>query len=92
MGYCIEDSIVRVDLFKPSGKWAYNGAVNMKETWDTSSPDDALEIAMDRGGIEGVTVNWRTWLAEGGMIVCLNPCHKYAYPVMLKERNTTPTR
>ena len=76
MGYTIEDKMVRVDIFKPSGKW-YD-TVEME--WDTYESENELihEIfhrcmgEQSAGDYIGMTA------------VCLDPYHKHSVPLMIR--------
>jgi hypothetical protein len=77
MGYSINNGMVRVELFKPSGNWACEGAIDMGEYYDEGLTTEAVKKALD-DGIEGFCGNWREYI-----VVCLDPYHQYHYPVML---------
>jgi len=75
MGYHQNDSMVRVDIFRPSGKWYETIAIDMEEFYDHSYAKDAVEIA---------TVKKRgAPLVPGWIYVCTEPYHKNAHPILL---------
>jgi hypothetical protein len=79
MNYSNDDSMVRVDFFKPSGKWYETVAVKFVCYWSSDKPggmlvEDAfvksLELCMgDR--LKGMTA------------VCLEPYHEHTHPLMV---------
>lgn len=72
MGYAKDDASVRVDVFKPSGKWCETYQVMFTE-YSNPNIHEAFEHALVEAGIE---------LEAGFMAVCLNPYHKYEHPLM----------
>ena len=75
MGYAVEDSKVRLDRFKQSGKWYDSYSLDMQGFWDVGpTPHDAVQAAMDKQGIRGI---------EGGFVIVLEPYHKHSYPVVI---------
>lgn len=75
MGYNAQDSFVRVDRFKPNGKWYDTFAIDMGEFYNDPFIHDALKKAIIGAGVN----------IDGYRIVCLEPYHKYAHPVMLSD-------
>ena len=76
MGFSTDGSAVRVDLFKPSGKWSetiaisganYRGCIH-------DSVKDAVKKVVGNS-------------YAGYTAVCLEPCHEYSHPVsfIIKE-------
>lgn len=80
MGYSESDSDVRMSLFKPSGKWSRDAAVNMGGVYHEPLIHDAVAKAW-LAAHDGMPP------AEGWTIVCLEPYHKHAHPVMLKDND-----
>lgn len=83
MGYTEDDSMVRVDFFKPSGKWYTTKAIK----WDRYSMRDG------NGNCELLSETFKRCLDEqigvrlSGMIaVCLEPYAETSYPIMLMPR------
>ncbi len=82
MGYSSNESMVRVDFFKESGKWYTTEAVNFdvvylveKEDFKTIHPVDALKLALEahlKGRLNGM------WA------VCLKPYCALDFPAMIK--------
>lgn len=75
MGYTTDDSFVRIDFFKPSGKWyctesmkwkGYNGFIH-----DEFKESLREHIEEDRG-------------LSGMHVVCLEPHNINSYPLMIK--------
>lgn len=75
MGYHVNDSMVRVDRFKERGKWYDSHMVDMNSVYHHNSIHDGLKECLARDGIN----------IEGYIIVCLEPYHKHAHPIMLKD-------
>ena len=77
MGYSDKESIVRVDFFKPSGKWYDTRAVDMDGFYNTDVIHEAVKLALHKAGC-----------ADRGFIaVVLKPYHKNSFPVMLKPES-----
>jgi len=65
---------VRVDFFKPGGKWGYTEAVIMDEGYTDTSIHRAFAKALHKH-LEG--------RMKGMIAVCLEPYHEYSFPLML---------
>lgn len=71
--YSNNPGMVRVEFFKPNGKWYMTEAHDMSEFWDYGIiPHDAVKAALEKAG---------RWLPHFTIVV-LEPYHKSAYPVM----------
>lgn len=81
MGYSMNEGCVRVDIFKPSGKWYETFAVDMREFY-RGDIIDALKKGMDKN--PDLSERWRGWLDNGGLIVCLEPYHQHSHPICLR--------
>lgn len=79
MGYHIYDYMVRVDQFKPNGKWYQTLSINMNNLYDHHCVHEALKIALQNDGRD----------VERWTYVCLEPYHKHSHPVMLKAKDLT---
>lgn len=74
MGYSNNPGSVRVDFFKPGGKWYMTEDLDMVRFWDFGiAPHEAVEAALE---VKGRNLKRFTR-------VVLKPYHKSAYPVML---------
>jgi len=77
MGYSADDNMVRVDFFKPSGKWYTNEAVKWTGEWK------------GQGIFEAFAQSLRDHLRNGRLsemdAVCLEPYHEHCHPIMLKN-------
>lgn len=74
MGYAVEDSKVRVDRFKTSGKWYDSWQIDMAEHYRATSLHDAVRECCLAAGMN----------TEGYTLVCLEPYHQHSHPVMLR--------
>ena len=81
--YSENPGMVRVDYFRPSGKWYMTEAVDMSDDWDEPFIHDAVALALGRhwvkshGGVERRD-RWQQFT-----VVVLEPYHRNAYPIML---------
>lgn len=80
MNYSENPSSVRVDFFRPSGKWYMTEALDMRDFWTSGpgnmGPADAVRAALER------TERGRG-LLESFIVVVIDPYHQYEYPVVL---------
>ena len=65
--------VVRVDYFKPSGKWYMTEAHDMSDYWDEPDIYRAVESTLRRDG---------RFLRHFDIVV-LEPYHRNPYPVMI---------
>lgn len=77
MGYCEDDSMVRVDFFRSSGKWYTSEAVK----WTGNYDDDIFE-SFEKSLCDHFEGTNR--LSEMDA-VCLKPYHKYSHPIQIKS-------
>ena len=85
MGYTTNDYHVRVDRFKESGKWYDTLEVDMENHYYDLDIYKALASSINES-YSHVNNFVDGWLAQGGSFVCLEPCHKNAFPIMLRNR------
>lgn len=76
--YSDNPGMVRVDYFRPSGKWYMTEAHDMTGYYDTSDPYSAVEQALRDAG---------RWLPHFTIVV-REPYHQYSYPVMIVAKET----
>jgi len=76
--YSDDENMVRVDIFKPSGKWYTTFAIewNLKHYL-------AEDIMLRPALLEAVKSHPDGNLASGWIIVCLEPYHEHAHPQMI---------
>lgn len=67
--------MVRVDFYKPSGKWYMTEAYDMSEWYDMPDLHKAIGEMLDTGATAG-------WWKRFNVVV-LEPYHKYAHPQMI---------
>ena len=91
MSFTTNEGRVRVDFFKPSGKWYGPASVDMSQHYTGDIHEcfrSACVAEQGRGGGEsewGHTFTPQNWVAEGGAIVCLEPYHEHSHPLMIKR-------
>lgn len=73
--YSENESSCRVSIFKPSGKWDEDIAVNMGEYYNHDSLSQAVLLALSDHGRR---------IQDDYIYVCLDPYHKHAHPQMLR--------
>lgn len=72
--YSDSPNMVRVDFFKPSGKWYYTAQLNMNVGWKGDTLiHDSIKLAMKEQGLSR-----REFIA-----VILDPYHEHSHPIML---------
>lgn len=76
MGYIDDPSMVRVDFFKPGGKWYCTEAVRWTGGYGDVEIHEAFAESL-REHLQG--------RLHGMVAVCLEPYHSYAHPLMLKD-------
>ena len=79
---------VRVDIFKDTGKWYSTGWVDMAPWFNTESVHGAVREACNAeatkaNGEWGLVRNADEYFAQGWTIVCTEPHHQFAHPVLL---------
>lgn len=72
--YSDKPYMVRVDIFKPSGKWYETISVSMKDKYHTADLHEALRSA----------ILVRRTIADNWLYVCLDPYHKHSHPIILR--------
>jgi hypothetical protein len=70
--YSINESSVRVDLFRPSGKW-YDSVAICEADFKGCSVEDSVKAVFTK--LYGNRY-------QGMTLVCLNPYHEHSCPVM----------
>lgn len=79
MGYSENDWMVRVDFFKPSGKWYTTEAVDMSRWHD--HPD--MLYAFAKSICDHLRcLETKDYRLSEMVAVCIEPYHKYSYPLM----------
>lgn len=88
MGYTTNDNCVRIDLFTETGRWYGTGWADMYGCYHELSAFEALRLAIGRNEDKGwpLRMTLESWLAEGGIVVCLEPWHQCAHPIILSQR------
>lgn len=75
MHYSNNPAHVRMSVFKPSGKWVQDIAVDMTGLYQSPTlVQDAVWVAFRNGGYS---------LELGYVLVCLEPYHEFSHPVMI---------
>lgn len=78
MGYCDDDSYVRVDFFKPSGKWYTTEAV--KWTGAYHSKNGLIHDAFAQSLRDHLGNRLNDMDA-----VCLEPYHEHSHPISIRN-------
>lgn len=76
MGFIDDPSMVRVDVFKPSGKWYTTIALK----WPVYHADQDHNVR--RILIDAVIAQHGKETFRGWTVVCLEPYHEYSHPVL----------
>jgi hypothetical protein len=81
----VPGSTVRIDRFKPHGKWVETLELDMSPFWDTVFTHDAVKqaISLQYPNIKIGDVINRT--KDSYFIICLKPFHKNSFPVTIWE-------
>jgi hypothetical protein len=77
--FSMNSSSVRVDFYKPSGKWYMTEAFDMNDQYETTDIHRAVRAAI----IASFPEHGERWLSQF-IAVVLEPYHLYAHPVMLQ--------
>jgi hypothetical protein len=84
MGYSEDDSMVRVDFFKPSGKWYTTEAVKWTGSYSVSDMNGKGQLLHDAFAKSLKDhFNGTSRLSEMDAI-CLEPYHEYSHPIQIK--------
>jgi hypothetical protein len=78
MGYSVDDSMVRVDFFRPSGKWHDTQAVKWTGSFTSGLVSEEFAKTL-RDYFKDAPNRYGEMDA-----VCLEPCHRNAYPLMIR--------
>lgn len=80
---------VTVEIFKPSGKWYSTAKVDMRPFSHMLIHDALFEACMAEYTIKssdwGLVRSPNDYLADGWMLVCVDPDHPHAHPIMLRN-------
>ena len=75
MGYTTKEGMVRVDFFRPSGKWYTTEAICMVDGYNDLPIHVAFKQALQR------TLKGRLNEMDA---ICLEPYHQHEHPIQLK--------
>ena len=81
MGYSTEENVVRVDIFKPSGKWMTDIALTWTGGW---SKDTTIHSAFEYS-LKSYRKDFYDHF-EGCTVVCLEPYHELSPPIWLHTK------
>lgn len=88
MAFTTNSGRVRVDFFKPSGKWYGTASVDMTNHYEGLIHKCFMAACeaeqANANGEWGHTFKPRDILCEGWSIVCLEPYHEHSHPIMLR--------
>lgn len=88
MGYTTDDSMVRVDFFKPSGKWYYTEAVEWTGSFYGTTVDGRASLQEVQNPVDAFKQSLRDHLRnrfQEMTAVCLEPYHEFSFPLMIKD-------
>ena len=74
--FSIDPAMIRVDFFKPSGKWYTTEAIRWTGSWESGSVID--EFSKSLHDHLGQRMSEMT-------AVCLEPYSKFSFPLMIKD-------
>jgi hypothetical protein len=83
--YSEDENSVRVDFFKPSGKWGYTEAIRWTQ-YDSHREDGTIVLIHEAFGqalMDALEMGGRMRHA-GYWAVCLEPYHEHAHPLMMR--------
>ncbi len=92
MGYCTDPEMVRVDFFKPSGKWYTTEAVKWTGEWSgpsliyrefAKSLHAHFAERETQPGLQHQNHRLPTRRLSGMIAVCLKPYHEHKHPLMM---------
>ena len=82
MHYSDKPESVRVDFWKPSGKWYCTEAVIW--TGEYKSEDQLIHDSFAKALLDHLTEDGQVGLRlEGMRATCLDPCHEHSHPISL---------
>jgi hypothetical protein len=93
MGFTTDDAMVRVDFFKPRGKWYTTEAVKWTGEWAgpsliyrefAKSLRDHFAERETQPGLQHANHRVETRRLSGMIAVCLEPYHEHAHPLMMQ--------
>ena len=85
MGYDRDESMVRVDFFKPSGKWYSTEAIKWI-TWNGAERlDHGPHMLIHDAFREALSKDLQAskLMQDGMFAVCLDPYHEFSFPIIL---------
>jgi hypothetical protein len=85
MNYSDKETSVRVDFFRPGGKWYTTEAVDMDGFYDdVDGPKKAILAHLEKTNTNESGDPKERYRLGGMWAVCLVPCWKYEHPQMFK--------
>jgi len=87
MGYSEDPAMVRVDFFKPSGKWYTTEAVKWTGKWHGSTKDGIAtrtDVQMIHGAFAQSLRDHLGQRLNDMDAICLHPYHEHEHPIQLK--------
>lgn len=79
--YSDDPSMVRVDFFKPSGKWYATEAIK----WDHYGTEESNKGELIYDTFKRCLQDQLKGRLSEMIAVCLHPYHQHAHPLMLKD-------
>lgn len=88
MGYDNNDSMVRVDFFKPSGKWYTTVALRWDRYKSKGFEDmEKLELINDTFRRYLTKQFYDLFVRDKLIAICLEPYHEHSCPLMVKYKD-----
>jgi len=78
MNYSENEGSVRASLFKTSGKWYSDYAIDMSAVYYTANIHDALKSAVRKDHPHLMNDSYKGW-----RLVVLEPYHMHSHPLMI---------
>ena len=82
MGYCEDPDMVRVDTYKPGGKWSQTVAIKWF-TWPGQIPGGKLIHDAFREALLADTHCKKLLEQDYYIFSCVHPYHEFEHPIML---------
>lgn len=79
MNYSNDETMVRVDFWKPSGKWYATEALK----WDRFQTENKDGVELIHDTFKRIVREQLKGHYQGMTATCLQPCHEHSHPLMI---------